>query len=369
MPRLLRAFLRASATALTLAAFLAPVAEPARAQVSVVSAPTTAPIAPPPLPLYTRPPIPGPGYAWVPGYWAWDGQEYYWVPGYWMLPPATGLLWTPGYWSADTADNDYTFSDGYWAPTVGFYGGVDYGLDYPGDGFYGGYWQGDVFFYNIAVYVLIRAPIRTVYNRPPPHMPTSRVSYNGGQGGLAARPTGPEMVDAPGRRVPPTAAQARHQDVASGVPSQKFSANQGRPAMAAVARAGDLSSETTAAPGQAPATSPFVERPAAARGPGAAPAFQQRSAIAAPAYHGYAVSPAPATALGGAAGVRGFGNSLNEPIGGVRFGGAPDLDDRPRNAPIFVGGAHFGGAPGFAGGAHFNAPHFSGAGGGRARRP
>ena len=252
MPRLLRAFLCASATALTLAAFLAPVAEPARAQVSVVSAPTTAPIAPPPLPLYTRPPIPGPGYAWVPGYWAWDGQEYYWVPGYWMLPPATGLLWTPGYWSADTADHDYTFDDGYWSSTVGFYGGVDYGFDYPGEGFYGGYWQGDVFFYNIAVYVLIRAPIRTVYNRPPPHMPTSRVSYNGGQGGLTARPIGPEMVDAPGRRVPPTAAQARHQDVASGVPSQKFSANQGRPATAAVARAGDLSSATTAAPAALP---------------------------------------------------------------------------------------------------------------------
>ena len=29
-------------------------------------------IAPPPLPLYAQPPIPGDGYIWTPGYWAWD---------------------------------------------------------------------------------------------------------------------------------------------------------------------------------------------------------------------------------------------------------------------------------------------------------
>ena len=28
-------------------------------------------LAPPPLPIYEQPPIPGPGYIWTPGYWAW----------------------------------------------------------------------------------------------------------------------------------------------------------------------------------------------------------------------------------------------------------------------------------------------------------
>src|SRR5208337_4672249 len=61
------------------------------AQADVVIA---ASMAPPPLPVYSQPPIPGVGFIWIPGYWAWDGQEYYWVPGY---------------WGWDDADNDYVF--------------------------------------------------------------------------------------------------------------------------------------------------------------------------------------------------------------------------------------------------------------------
>jgi len=42
----------------------------------------SAQIAPPPLPVYDQPPIPGEGYLWTPGYWAYDeGDGYYWVPG------------------------------------------------------------------------------------------------------------------------------------------------------------------------------------------------------------------------------------------------------------------------------------------------
>jgi hypothetical protein len=63
----------------------------ARAQVAVA---ISAGVAPPPLPVYAQPPIPGPGYLF-PGYWAWDGQEYYWVPGYCAMPPVADLLWTP----------------------------------------------------------------------------------------------------------------------------------------------------------------------------------------------------------------------------------------------------------------------------------
>jgi hypothetical protein len=46
-------------------------------------------VAPPALPVYVQPPIPGPGYMWTPGYWAWDddGGDYYWVPGAWVAAP------------------------------------------------------------------------------------------------------------------------------------------------------------------------------------------------------------------------------------------------------------------------------------------
>jgi YXWGXW repeat-containing protein len=53
---------------------------------------------PPELPVYEQPPIPAPGYVWVPGYWGIGPVGYYWVPGTWVLPPTVGLLWTPGYW-------------------------------------------------------------------------------------------------------------------------------------------------------------------------------------------------------------------------------------------------------------------------------
>ena len=77
--------------------------------------------APPELPVYEQPPVPGDGYIWTPGYWAYGDDDYYWVPGTWVMPPQAGMLWTPGYWSY--GDDRYVFNDGYWGPAVGFYGG------------------------------------------------------------------------------------------------------------------------------------------------------------------------------------------------------------------------------------------------------
>ena len=34
---------------------------------------------------------------------------------------------------------------------VGFYGGINYGFGYPGDGYYGGQWRGREFYYNRTV--------------------------------------------------------------------------------------------------------------------------------------------------------------------------------------------------------------------------
>ncbi len=119
--------------------------------------------APPSLPDYDQPPIPGPGYMWTPGYWAWNNYDYYWVPGTWVEPPQPGLLWTPGYWGF--ADGVYGFHRGYWGPKIGFYGGVNYGYGYGGHGYDGGYWNGDRFFYNRSVNHFGTAHIENTYEK------------------------------------------------------------------------------------------------------------------------------------------------------------------------------------------------------------
>ena len=62
---------------------------PSSAQVSIG---ISVGIAPPELPIYEQPPIPGYGYVWTPGYWAYGPDGYYWVPGTWVLPPTIGYL-------------------------------------------------------------------------------------------------------------------------------------------------------------------------------------------------------------------------------------------------------------------------------------
>src|SRR5579864_625663 len=67
-------------------------------------------IAPPELPVYDQPAMPGEGYMWTPGYWSWDQSDgYYWVPGTWVLQPAAEVLWTPPYWGWN--DGGYVFHD------------------------------------------------------------------------------------------------------------------------------------------------------------------------------------------------------------------------------------------------------------------
>src|ERR1700733_13784309 len=138
-------------------------------------------VAPPALPVYVQPPCPAVGYIWTPGYWAYGDGDYYWVPGTWVLAPSPGLLWTPGYWG--WGDGAYLWHGGYWGPHVGFYGGVNYGFGYGGVGFQGGYWHGGAFFYNRSVANFGQVNIVNVYNTPVQVRETSRVSFNGGQGG------------------------------------------------------------------------------------------------------------------------------------------------------------------------------------------
>ncbi len=204
----------------------------ARAQLAV-----TVDVAPPPLPIYDQPPIPDAGYIWVPGYWAWSPDiGWYWVPGTWVLPPQAGLLWTPGYWAY--SDGAYVFNEGYWAPEVGFYGGIDYGFGYTGYGYDGGYWNNGVFFYNTFVNNIANVAITNVYRKRVVERNRTRVSFNGGPGGVRARPTAAQLAAAGGRRVPPTAEQRRHAEAAARNPALALSNNHGHPAIAATARPG-----------------------------------------------------------------------------------------------------------------------------------
>ena len=193
-------------------------------------------IGPPALPVYTQPLCPGPGYIWTPGYWAWGDAGYYWVPGTWVLPPEPGLLWTPGYWAF--SDGAYAWNAGYWGPTVGFYGGIDYGFGYPGVGFFGGYWRGRTFYYNRAVTHVDVHVVRYVYDHRVEHAHSrfDRVSFNGGVHGVRARPTAREEAAMREHHVRMTAEQSRHVEFARSHRELRANINHGRPNIAATQR-------------------------------------------------------------------------------------------------------------------------------------
>src|SRR5579875_2937064 len=187
-------------------------------------------IGPPPLPVYAQPICPGPRYIWVPGYWAYGPDGYYWVPGTWVLAPRPGFLWTPGWWGF--ADGVYVWHRGYWGPHVGFYGGINYGFGYTGVGFVGGYWRGGAFFYNRAVANVTRIHVTNVYNQTViRNVSVTRVSYNGGAGGVVARPTRMDLIAAHERHIAFTPMQRQHVQLASRDVALRASVNGGRPAL------------------------------------------------------------------------------------------------------------------------------------------
>ena len=196
---------------------------------------------PPALPVYEQPICPGEGYIWTPGYWAWDDDvdDYYWVPGTWVLAPEVGYLWTPAWWG--WGGNAFIFHEGYWGPVVGFYGGINYGFGYFGDGYAGGRWERGRFFYNREVTRIDERRIRNVYNeRVLNETRMNRVSYNGGQGGIKARPTPRQEEAAHERHLAPVSAQTQHVRAARGNQQLRASVNQGRPPIAATTKPGSF---------------------------------------------------------------------------------------------------------------------------------
>jgi hypothetical protein len=186
---------------------------------------------PPVLPVYVQPPCPAPGYIWTPGYWSWNDAagSYYWVPGAWVLAPYSGALWTPGYWAY--GPTGYAWNAGYWGPHIGFYGGVNYGFGYFGRGFEGGYWDRGAFRYNTAIVHVDNVRFRNVvYNKTViVNRNVNRVSFNGGHGGIDARPTADEQRWSHEQHTAPLAAQRQNEMRASQNRAQFANVNHGRP--------------------------------------------------------------------------------------------------------------------------------------------
>jgi hypothetical protein len=234
---------------------------PASAQVRI-----TVGFGPPALPVYEQPICPGDGYIWTPGYWAWDpdAEDYYWVPGTWVLAPEVGFLWTPPWWGWD--GGVFLFHEGFWGPHIGFYGGINYGFGYFGVGFVGGRWDGGHFFYNRAVANINVVNIHNVYNETV-NVTVNHISYNGGEGGIVARPRPEDEIAEHDRHIAAVAAQTQHIDQARANRELRASVNQGRPPIAATGRPGEFSGHDVMASREAGA--PY--HPPAGRNVGAAP--------------------------------------------------------------------------------------------------
>lgn len=227
---------------LLLACVVIALSQPLFAQVAI-----TVSFGPPALPVYEQPLCPAEGYIWTPGYWAWDPDYgYYWVPGTWVLAPEPGYLWTPPWWGWE--NGAYLFHSGYWGPTVGFYGGINYGYGYSGRGFEGGRWDHDHFYYNRSVTNVNVTNIHNVYNETVVNRGgESRVSYNGGQGGLTARPSAQEEAAAHEHHLAPVAAQTQHIQQARGNPELRARTNQGKPPIAATQKPAAFTGHVVAA--------------------------------------------------------------------------------------------------------------------------
>jgi hypothetical protein len=151
-----------------------------------------------------------------------------------------------------SASNAYAWNGGYWGLQVGFYGGVNYGYGYGGVGYQGGYWNNGAFNYNRSVNNVNVTNIHNVYNKTViNNTPLNHVSYNGGAGGIAARPTQEEEAAARQEHRPPTALQTQHVQAASTNHALLASVNQGRPAVAATSKPGELTGKGMVAAKQA----------------------------------------------------------------------------------------------------------------------
>jgi hypothetical protein len=291
-------------------------------------------VGPPALPVYAQPICPGPGYLWTPGYWAWNEEGgYYFVPGTWVVAPV-GMLWTPGYWGY--AGGFYGWHGGYWGPHIGFYGGINYGYGYGGTGFYGGEWRGGGFYYNRSVTNVSVTNVTNVYNKTVV-VNENHTSFNGGEGGIAARPSPQEEAAEHEHHMAPIAAQQQHETLAAQNRQNFASENHGRPAIAATSKAGDFSSRSAvparAAGGEyhAPAMSPREARgPSTPGNAGAGNHPGGATPEKGPANGGFRPFTPPSSNGGANAGAN-AGNKTNNPTYNDHGAGATNPVHEPAN--------------------------------------
>jgi hypothetical protein len=182
-----------------------------------------------------------------------------------VQPPAVGLLWTPGYWG--WRDGIYVWNAGYWGPHIGFYGGVNYGFGYGGVGYEGGRWENGVFAYNRTVNNFGRVTITNVYEKTVIVAPdASRVSFNGGSGGITLRPTAEEEAAAHEQLVAAIPAQLEQERTAGNNRALFASENRGQPPIAATAKPGEFTGKGVVAARSAEPTSTLGPKPIGAAG-------------------------------------------------------------------------------------------------------
>jgi hypothetical protein len=152
----------------------------------------------------------------------------------------------PGYWGWSD-EGVFVFHEGYWGEHVGFYGGINYGYGYGGRGYEGGRWDNGHFFYNTSVNRVNVTVIHNTYNTTVVENNTTRVSYNGGSGGVEARATPQEETYGKEQHVGRVTAQNEHIQQARSNPQLRASNNQGKPPIAATVKPGDFKSGVVAA--------------------------------------------------------------------------------------------------------------------------
>jgi hypothetical protein len=67
---------------------------------------------PPPIRYEARPPLPGPDYAWIDGYWQPYGNSYRWVGGRYDRRPYEGAYWSHPHY--DHYQQGWAVHEGHW---------------------------------------------------------------------------------------------------------------------------------------------------------------------------------------------------------------------------------------------------------------
>jgi hypothetical protein len=176
----------------------------------------------------------------------------------------------------------------------------------------------------------------------------NHVSYNGGRGGVSARPTQAEESASRERHSQPTTSQTQHAQAAKGNHALLASVNHGRPAIAATAKPAEFGGRGVVAARQAGAPYKAAENHAAARPepnrstphPANSAARQQPAAHAQPAPRAQA-APRPEARVQGAPRSQPAAHAQSAP----RAQAAPRPEARVQSAPRSQPAAHAQPAP------------------------